>query len=34
MLTRPLSAKSRSAPAVSFGCSSYSPKAFGSPAFG
>ena len=34
MFTRPLRANSSSSPAVSQACSSYSPKAFGSPAFG
>ena len=34
MLTRPLSANRPSSPAVVSGVSSYSPKAFGSPAFG
>ena len=32
--TKPLVANSRSSAAVSAGCSSYSPKAFGRPAFG
>ena len=34
ILTKPLVANSRSRDAVSSGCSSYSPKAFGKPAFG